>query len=135
LTEPISSAAPEAEQHAGLLHSLRALIANALATLRTRGELLQVEFQEERLRVAGIMVVAGAAALFLMLGVIMLSFFVMLLFWDTHRVQAAGALALVYFLLGIVCALVAKQRAHVKSQLFRSSLAELAKDHERLTRS
>jgi uncharacterized membrane protein YqjE len=133
LAEPTSPPTPEAVQHAGLLHALRTLIANVIATLRARGELLQVEFEEERLRVAGIVVVAGAAALFLALGVIMLSFFVMLLFWDTHRVQAAGALTLAYFLIGIICALIARQRSQVKSRLFSASLAELAKDSERLT--
>jgi uncharacterized membrane protein YqjE len=134
LTEQRSSSAPEAEQHAGLLYSLRALLSNLLATLRTRGELLQLEFEEERLRVAGIVLVAGAAALFLALGVVMLSVFVMLLFWDTHRLQVAGAVTLGYFLIGVICALIARRRLRGKSRLFASSLAELARDSERLGR-
>lgn len=124
-----SSAAP----HGGLMHSLRTLLATLLATLRTRGELLQVELEEERLRVAGIVVMGAAAAFFLALAVLMFSFLLILLFWDTHRVLVAGLLGLAYLVIGIGCAVLARQRSRGKSRLFASSLAELAKDHEQLT--
>jgi uncharacterized membrane protein YqjE len=131
---PKSFRAPDTAPRAGLQHSLRMLLASMLATLRTRGELLQVELEEERLRVAGIVVMAGAAAFFLALGILLLSVFLILLFWDTHRVQVAGVLTLAYFVIGIGCALVAKQRSRTKSKMFAASLAELAKDGERLTK-
>lgn len=127
--------APEEEAAAphGLMHSLRALVASLLATVRTRGELLQVELQEERLRVAGIAVFALAAAFFLAMAVLLLSFCVILLFWDTHRVLVSGLLGAAYLAVGAACALVARQRANSKSKLFAASLSELAKDGERLT--
>jgi len=125
--------APHDAPHSGLLHSLRTLLATLIATLRTRGELLQVELEEERLRVAGIVVVAAAAAFFLALAVLMLSFFVILLYWDSHRVLVAGVLGVTYLVIGMVCALVARQRSRAKSKLFAASLAELAKDGEQLT--
>jgi uncharacterized membrane protein YqjE len=128
---PAQDDAPE-PAHGGLLHSLRTLLATLLATVRTRGELLQVELEEERLRIAGITVFAVAAASFLALAVLLLSFFLILLFWDSHRVVVAGLLALLYLLIGIICALVARQRLRAKSKLFAASLAELAKDSERL---
>lgn len=124
-----SPAAP----HGGLMHSLRTLLATLLATLRTRGELLQVELEEERLRVAGIVVVGAAAAFFLALAVLMFSFLLMLLFWDTHRVLVAGLLGLAYLVIGIACAVSARKRSRGKSKLFAASMAELAKDHEQLT--
>ena len=130
---PESRAAPPDIAPSGLLHSLRTLLATLLATLRTRGELLQVELEEERLRVAGITVFALAAAVFLMLALLMASFYLVLLFWDTHRVLVAGLLALGYFLIGTICALAARRRSSVKSKLFAASLAELAKDGEHLT--
>lgn len=123
---------PDTTPRAGLQQSLRTLLASVLAALRTRGELLQVEVEEERLRVAGIVVMVGAAAFFLALGVLLLSFFLILLYWDTHRVQVAGLLALGYLAIGVICALVARQRSRAKSRLFAASLAELAKDSERL---
>jgi uncharacterized membrane protein YqjE len=123
-----------AQEHSpgGLLHSLRTLLATLTATARTRGELLQVELEEERLRIAGIAVFAVAAAFFLALAVVVLTFFLMLLFWDSNRLLAAGLIALAYLVIGLICASVARQRARVKSKLFAASLAELAKDSERL---
>ena len=117
----------------GLLRSLRILLANLLAVARTRGELLQVELEEEKLRLAGIVIYAVAAAVFLALAVVALTFFVMVLFWDTHRVMAAGVIVLAYAVIGIVCACIAYSRSRVKSKLFSASLAELGKDGARLS--
>ena len=118
----------------GLLRSLRILLANLLAVARLRGELLQVELEEEKLRLAGIVIYAVAAAVFLALAVVALTFFVMVLFWDTHRVMAAGVIVLAYAVIGIVCACIAYSRSRVKSKLFSASLAELGKDGARLSR-
>lgn len=115
------------------MHSLRTLLATLVATLRTRGELLQVELEEERLRVAGIVMVAAAAAFFLALAVLMFSFLLILLFWDTHRVLVAGLLGVGYLVIGVGCALAARQRSRAKSRLFAASLAELTKDQQQLT--
>lgn len=117
----------------GLLRSLRILLANLLAVARLRGELLQVELEEEKLRLAGIVIYAVAAAVFLALAVVALTFFVMVLFWDTHRVMAAGVIVLAYAVIGIVCACIAHSRSRVKSKLFSASLAELGKDGARLS--
>ncbi len=117
----------------GLLHSLRNLLAHLLAVARTRGELLQVELAEEKQRVAGIAVLAGAAAVFLALAVVVLTFFLILLFWDSNRLMATGLIALAYGLIGTVFALLARNRAREKSKLFAASLAELDKDRERLS--
>lgn len=123
---------PEEARPSGLLHSLRTLLATLLATARTRGELLQVELAEERLRIAGIAVFAVAAAFFLALAVVVLTFFLLLLFWDSNRLLAAGLIAVAYLIVGLICAGIARQRAHAKSKLLVASLAELAKDGERL---
>lgn len=130
---PESGQAPGATDNAGLLRSLRTLLANLIGVARARGELLQVELEEEKLRVAGIVLFAVAAAVFLALAVITLTFFLMLLFWDSNRVLAAGLITLAYALIGVVCALVAHGRSRVKSRLFSASLAELGKDQARLS--
>lgn len=131
---PQDAAAEGASSNSGgLLRSLRTLLANLLAVARTRGELLQVELEEEKLRVAGIVIYAVAAAVFLALAAVALTFFVMVLFWDTHRVMAAGVIVLAYAVTGIVCACIAHSRSRVKSKLFSASLAELGKDGARLS--
>lgn len=137
MASPAQDQPPDApdKPQAGLLHAIRALLASLIGTLRTRGELLQVELEEERLRVTGIALFALAAAIFLALGVLLLSFFLILLFWDTHRVLVSGLLALLYLLIGTGCALAVRSRSRAKSKLFAASLAELGKDSARLTDS
>ncbi len=117
----------------GLFRSLRGLLATLLGTARTRLELLQVELEAEKLRLTGIALFAVAAAFFLALAVLVFTFFVILLFWDTHRVLAAGVVALVYLAAGVACALVALRRAQAKSTLFAASLAQLDADRARVT--
>lgn len=131
----VREASAESGAQGGLLHSLRMLLADMLATLSSRGELLQVEVELEKLRVFGIAWFALATAFFLGLAVVVLTIFLMLLFWDTHRVLVAGLLGLAYALIGLYCAVIARQRWRVKSQMFTTSLAELDKDSARLSQS
>ena len=116
----------------GLAGSLRGLLANLVNATRTRGELLQVELEEEKLRVAGIAVFALAAAFFMALSVLVLTFFLILLFWDGNRVLVSGLIGAAYLVIGVVLALIARSRAGMKSKLFSASLAELKKDGEAL---
>ena len=133
---PSPEGAPQGgSSHGGLFSSLRGVLATLLATGRTRLELLQVELEEEKLRLAGIGVLAVAAVFFLALAILVLTFFVILLFWDTHRVMATGLIALVYLIAGLCCALAARSRAKSKSTLFAASLAQLDADRKRLSQS
>ena len=127
------SAAKGGTPQGGLLRSLRGLLATLVGTARTRLELLQVELEEEKLRLAGIGVLAVAAVFFLALAVLVFTFFMILLFWDTHRVLVSGLIALAYLVVGLGCAVAARQRARSKSKLFAASLAQLDADRERLT--
>jgi uncharacterized membrane protein YqjE len=117
----------------GLFRSLRDLLATVVATARTRLELLQAEIEEEKLRLAGIGLLAIAAVFFMALAVVVFTFFVMLLFWDTHRLLATGLVALLYLFVGLCCAAAARRRATTKSRLFAASLAQLDADRQRLT--
>ena len=133
----MESRAREAAAHSapqgGLLRSLRTLLADLLATLRTRGELLQVEIEQEKLRVCAVAIFALAAAFFLGLAVVLLSIFLMVLFWDNHRILVAGLLGLAYAVIGVCCAITVRRRWRVQSKMFSTSLAELDKDAARLS--
>lgn len=125
--------ARDGAQPEGLLQSLRTLLATLIALARTRLELLATEIEDEKLRLAQLIAWACAAAILLALGLVMLSVFVLLLFWDHNRVLAAFAIAAVYLVLGAVIGIHVRNRAREKSRLFAASLAELAKDRDRLT--
>ncbi len=126
-------AAADSAPQGGLLRSLRIMLADLLATLRTRGELLQVEIQQEKLRVYAFAMFAVAAAFFLGLAVVLLTIFLMVLFWDTHRLLVAGLLGLAFAVIGLCCAFIAHKRWRVKSRMFSTSLAELDRDSARLS--
>lgn len=118
----------------GLFASLRHLLATLIGTARTRLALLQVELEEEKLRLTGIAILAAAAAFFIALAIVVFTFFLVLLFWDTHRVLATGLIAATYLIIGIGLAVAARRRAAAKSTLFAASLAQLDADREHLTR-
>jgi uncharacterized membrane protein YqjE len=67
-----------------VLAALRRLASTAVELLRTRLELLVTELGEERSRIVRFLVLAVSAGFFLALGIISLTFFVILLAWETR---------------------------------------------------
>ncbi|MDO9372671.1 MAG: phage holin family protein [Gammaproteobacteria bacterium] len=124
---------PDTGHHGGLFNSVKALAATLLAIGRTRLELLSTEIEEERLRISSMLVWTLVALFCTGLGVMLATLFVVVFFWDTHRLLALGIPALLFlFVAALACAVViGKGRA--KPRPFAASLAELSKDHERLT--
>jgi uncharacterized membrane protein YqjE len=99
-----------------------------VAMIGTRLELAAVEFQEDARRLLGYLA-WSLLAVFLAAGCAMLvALFVILLFWDSYRLQAVAAMAA---LLGIgAFFIVSSVRARLNAQtpLFAETLAELRKD-------
>lgn len=111
---------------------MRNLAATAVGVLQTRLELLATEVEEERLRLLQIVTWAAISIFLLALGILMATSFLVVVFWDTHRVLVTGLLAVLYLGLGVAAGLAARSRARGRSKLFSGSLAELAKDREQL---
>jgi uncharacterized membrane protein YqjE len=118
----------------GPLEALRALGASFLALIGTRAELLVVELREEGERRKEMLVLAGVAALFLGLGLLLVALFVVVLFWDTHRIAAAGAVTVVYLGIGAGALARLRQKSRSSPPPFEATLAEFAKDVEMLKR-
>jgi uncharacterized membrane protein YqjE len=118
----------------GLLDSLRRLASTAVAILHTRVELLAKEFERERTRIVRLLLFGVLALFFFTLGMITLTLFIIVLFWDSQRLVAIGFLTLVY--LGIAAGLVvtAKAEAARAKRPFSATVAELKKDRERISR-
>jgi uncharacterized membrane protein YqjE len=99
-----------------------------VAMVGTRLELAAVEFQEDARRLLGYLAWT-LLAVFLAAGAVMLAaLFVILLFWDTYRLQAVGGMALV---LGSAAGLIlvsVRTRLNEQAPLFAETLAELRKD-------
>jgi uncharacterized membrane protein YqjE len=116
----------------GLLASLRSLVATAVDVLRTRLALLATEVEEESLRLARLLFLGLIALLLLTLGLITFSLLIVIVFWDTHRVLAAGLLTALYLGGAVGIALFVRSGLRAGSRLFSASLAELDKDREKL---
>lgn len=113
---------------------LRGLLGTGVATLRTRLELLAVEVQEEKLRLAAFLLNLVLSALFIGFGVIALVVLVTVALWDTHRLLALGVGSGLLLLAGLLTARSASRLARSGSHLFAASLAELAQDQDALQR-
>ena len=118
----------------GLAASLRSLGASLLDAIGTRAELALTELREEGERRREMVVLGLAAGLFLALALLLAALFVVVLFWDTHRLAALGGVTLLYsgVSAGALAVLRAKQRASPAP--FENTLRELAADRELLGR-
>ncbi|MDD5299284.1 MAG: phage holin family protein [Gallionella sp.] len=120
------------EAASGLLGSAKRLAATLTSIVSTRLELLANELQEERLRLTQMLLFALCALFCFGMGLLLLSVFIVVLFWDDHRLAVLGALSVVFFVSGSLAVLLLRGKAQKKSRLFSASLAELARDREQL---
>lgn len=116
----------------GLGARLRGMGATVLAILQTRLELLATEFQEEKVRLGGLLAWAAAAFFFLGFGAVLLALFLTVLLWDSHRLLALGVFTSLFLFIGIVAAVIVARLSRQGSRLFGASIAELAQDREAL---
>ncbi len=119
-------------QSAGLLESLKRLVSTLASIVSTRLELLAIELQEERLHLTQLYFLSLSALFCFGMGVMLLTVFVTVLFWDDHRLAVLGGLCILFFALGVLLTLFLRNKAHNRPKLFSASLAELAKDREQL---
>ncbi len=121
-----------AEQNAGLMDSVKRLASTLIAIVSTRLELLANELQEERLRLMQIFFLSLTALFCFGMGVLLLTIFITVLFWDGHRLAVLGGLCILFFVLGTLMAILLRNKAQSKPKLFSASLAELARDREQM---
>lgn len=99
-----------------------------LAMVRTRLALAAVEAQEEAQRILGYLAWTLLAA-FLGAGAFMLAaLFVIVLFWDTHRLLAIGGMAGLFALAALAILLQVRARFASRPPLMAATLGELNKD-------
>jgi len=121
-----------AEASPGLMGSIRQLLSTLTSIASTRLELLANELQEERLHLTQMFLFVLFALFCFGMGLLLLTVFIVVVFWDDHRVAVLGVLCTLFFALGAVMTLLVRSKMRVKSKLFSASLAELAKDRQHL---
>ena len=120
------------EAGAGLYGSAKRLLSTLTSIVSTRLELLANELQEERLRLTQMLFFALAALFCFSMGVLLLTVFIVVLFWDSHRLIVLGGLSTIFFASGALLAMLLRSKALAKPRLFSASLGELAKDRAHL---
>jgi len=116
-----------AEPAQGVLSSLQRLLRTLLSIVQNRLELVLVEVQEERTRVVGAFLLVAGVVAFGCMTLVLITFAVVAVFWENHRVAVLGSLSLLY----LVVTLVAYWRLRHRLKhwpAFAATLAELKKD-------
>ena len=112
-----------------LKESLGTLSSTLLSMVRTRLELFSLELADQKSRLIGQLVLACAALVLVLLGLLVFSVAVALYFWPTeHRYLALLLLACVYVLAGLGMFLVLRHRLVQAPVPFHATLDELRRD-------
>lgn len=119
-------------QSTGLLESLKRLTGTLLAIVQTRLELLSNEWETERLRVRQMFIHGVVALFFFGLSILLLTMFVVVLFWDSYRLQVLAVMSALFFVAGLWASNTLRRLSRERPRLFSASLAELADDRDRL---
>ncbi|MBI5911230.1 MAG: phage holin family protein [Betaproteobacteria bacterium] len=116
----------------GLLHSIKHLAQTLLAAAQTRLEILATEIEEERVRLEQLLLIALAAAFCLGMAVVLSVAFVMIYFWDTHRLITVGMLAVTFLAMAAALGWILRIKAKTRPKPFAITRGELAKDRTML---
>ncbi len=115
-----------------MLKSLQGVL-SALAELgTTRLELAAVELEEERLRLADMLITAAAALFFFAMAVVLFTGLVVAVMWDHARVATIGVLGLLFLAIGAFLALRWRTKSQAKPRFLSATLSELGRDAQAL---
>lgn len=118
--------------HSGLMGSVRRLLSTLLGIAATRLELLTNELYEERLHLQQMLLFLLSALFCIGMSIMLMTVFIVVLFWDDHRLAVLGGAATLFLVAGVLLVGRLRALARVKSKLFSVSLAELGKDRAHL---
>ena len=98
----------------------------------TRTRLAANELEEQVTRLYEIALWTLVTLFFLGVAVVLGAVFVLIMFWDQHRLLSAGLLAAGFLACGVAGTLFVRRRMAERPRLFASTLGELARDRERV---
>lgn len=113
-------------------HGIKAALAVLASMLHTRLDLLVTELEEERERLKQTLVLTLLLFFGLSFGLILLTIFIVALFWEKGWITAIGALSAMYIGVGVVAGLKLRSAVLQRPGLFPATLAELAKDRDQI---
>ena len=111
---------------------MRSALRTVLAFAETRARLAANEFEEQVLRLLEVGVWAAVALLFSTIALVFIALFVVLIFWDSNRLLAAGLVAAFFVAGGAVSVLMVRAGLAARPKFLAATLAELQKDREKM---
>jgi uncharacterized membrane protein YqjE len=112
----------------GLSAALRNVAGTLNEILRIRGALFAVELGEEVERRKRLLVLAALAFAFFHTALLLFTLFIAVVFWDTHRIAATGAMAALYLGFGAAAIMRFRRESAASPPAFAASLGELDRD-------
>ena|SRR5258708_8774985 len=122
----------EPQSPPGPAELLRSLGATLMEMIETRAELALVELRELGDRRKEALLLAIAGGLFLAMGLLLAAFFVVVYFWDSHRLPAIAGVTLLYLAIAAFAFLRLRARERASPPPFEATLRELANDRDML---
>lgn len=116
----------------GAPSSVRSALRTLLSVAETRARLVANEFEEQVLRLLEVTVWAAAALLFTAIALVFIALFIVLAFWDSNRLLAAGLVAAFFVAGGAISGLMVRSGLAARPKFLAATLAELQKDREKL---
>lgn len=112
----------------GLFSSLRQMLGTLVTLVETRLELVSVELEEQLHRGQSLLLWSIAALFLGSLAILMLAFTVIVAFWDSHRLLAAGLVTGFFALAAVVATLVARHLLRTRPRFLEGTIGELRRD-------
>ena len=116
----------------GLLGSLKSLSGLVVAIAHNRLNLLSTDLEIAREQTVSVLIMVLVALFCLCFGALLLALFIVVIFWDTHRLLALGSVTGLFLLVGGVYLLRVIRALKRMPATFEASLTELAKDYKHL---
>jgi uncharacterized membrane protein YqjE len=99
-----------------------------VAMLQTRLELAAVEVEEESRRLLGYLILSLLALFLFGIAIMLVALFVIILFWDSYRVEAVLGMASLFVLAAIGIGIKVRASFGAKPRLLAATIGELRKD-------
>ena len=112
----------------GLLDALRVMGGTLNEILQTRAALFSVELREEIERRKRMLALAAVGFAFLHTALLLATLLVTVLFWDSHRIAAIGAMTVLYLGCGAFAVKRLRDEAAASPAPFAATLGELEQD-------
>jgi len=115
-----------------MLGPVRDFARTLLSFVLTRTRLAATELEEQALRLIEIMVWLAVALFFIGIAIVFTALLVVLLFWDSNRLLAAGLLTTLFVSIGAGAALISRRLLRERPKFLGATLAELERDRDTL---